>query len=240
MAQRQRRSARGRRGRTPVRYELTLSSSTLVRALSVAAAVLLAAHAVLALVHYRVEALHPLLLQLFDVDQENNLPTWFSEFLLLVACALLWIQSRSRKVAGDRWAGHWTVLCVGFLLMAIDEVAGIHETINSAIVMTWAIPAAIMAVGIGIAFIPFLLHLASGTALRFVVAGALYLTGAVGIEIIGNEMVGDRLSDTLGYKMATLAEESLEMVGLILFIHALLGLMRDPGGGSATATLRVD
>jgi len=129
---------------------------------------------------------------------------------------------------------------VGFLLMAIDEVAGIHETINSAIVMTWAIPAAIMAVGIGIAFIPFLLHLPSGTALRFVVAGALYLTGAVGIEIIGNEMVGDRLSDTLGYKMATLAEESLEMVGLILFIHALLGLMRDPGGGSATATLRVD
>jgi hypothetical protein len=62
----------------------------------------------------------------------------------------------------------------------------------------------------------------------------------VGIEIIGNEMVADRLSDTLGYKMATLAEEGLEMVGLILFIHTLLGLLRDPGSGAATATLVVD
>ncbi len=240
MSQRQRRRAKGRRSRTPVRYELNLASSALVRALSIAAVILLAAHAAVALIHYRVEALPPLLRQLFDVDLENNLPTWFNEFLLLVACALLWIQSQSRRAAGDRWAGYWTVLCVGFLLMAIDEVAGVHETINSVIVMTWAIPAAIMAVGIGIAFIPFLLQLPADTALRFIVAGAVYLTGAVGIEIIGNDMVADRLRDTLGYKMATLAEESLEMLGLILFIHALLGLLLNPGGDEATATLRVD
>ncbi len=48
------------------------------------------------------------------------------------------------------------------------------------------------------------------------------------------------MSDTLGYKMATLVDERLEMVGLILFIYTLLGLLRDPGSGAATATLRVD
>ena len=75
--------------------------------------------------------------------------------------------------------------------MAVDEVAGVHESINSVIEITWAIPAGFAALLIGLAFLPFLLPLPRRTALLFMLAGFIFLGGAVGIEIIGNSVHGD-------------------------------------------------
>ena len=58
-------------------------------------------------------------------------------------------------------------------------------------------------------------------------------------EIIGNEMVGQRLRDTLQYNLTTLAEERLEMLGLVLFIYALLQYMRGPGANAVDASLEL-
>jgi len=227
------------RDATVARYDVTLSPRALPRALLAVALVLLACHAGLVIYHYRVEKLPWLLLQLFDVDDENNLPTWYSSFLLLTACALLWLCGRQKRADGDPRFRPWYVLAVGFLLMAIDEVAGIHETINSLIEMTWAIPAGILALGIGLAFIPFLLHLPRRTAVLFALAGGMFLAGAVAIEIVGYTMSIRALRDTLGYKLATLTEEGLEMLGVILFVYALLDYMRGPDGRVVDASLEL-
>lgn len=72
-------------GPAPARYEASVSARSLPRGLLCVALALLACHAGLTLYHYRVEELSWLLLQFFDVNQENNLPTWFSQFLLLTA-----------------------------------------------------------------------------------------------------------------------------------------------------------
>jgi hypothetical protein len=48
---------------------------------------------------------------------------------------------------------------------------------------------------------------------------------------------GQRLRDTLQYTLTTLAEESLEMLGLILFIHTLLRYMRGPGANAVDVSL---
>ena len=240
MAQRRRRRSKARkRVGEPARYGARLSSRALPLSLLLVALVLLACHAGLALYNYQVEPISWLLRQLFDVDQENNLPTWYSEFLLLTGFAFLWLCTSQKRAQGDRWSGHWVALTVGFLLMSVDEVAGVHETINSVIVMTWAIPAGIMALAIAAAFVPFLLHLPTDTAVRFVLAGGTYLAGAVGIEIVGNSLVGQQLSDTLAYKMTTFAEEGLEMFGVILFLHALLRYMRGSKASAAQASVAV-
>ena len=218
---------------------MTVSSKAVPRVLLIVALTLLACHGALAIVHYRIHELPWLLRQLFDVDQENNLPSWYSGFLLLAAALLLWFCARQKAAEGDSWSGHWSALAVGFLLMSVDEVAGIHETINSIIVMSWAIPAMFLALLIGLAFVPFLLELPRRTALLFGLAGAVYVAGAAGMEIIGNSMVGQQLRDTLGYNLTTLLEESLEMLGVILFLHSLLRYMRGPGEGSVHASLEV-
>ena len=233
-------SKRIKSGTEAPRYEFSISCRGLPGVLLMIAITLLACHAALWIYHYRVVELHWLWLQLFDVDQENNLPTWFSQFLLILASALLWICAGKETAEKRPFHGHWYVLSAGFLLMAIDEVAGMHESINSVIIMTWAKPAAFLVLVIGLAFVPFLLQLPRATALLFGVAGAVFLTGAVGAEIGGNAMVRDSLENTLGYKLNTMAEESLEMFGVILFLWALLRYMGGPGARSLTASLEVD
>jgi hypothetical protein len=225
--------------RSAARYELTVSPRALTQVLLLVALTLLAYHAGLSIYHYRVHRLPWLLRQLFDVDQENNLPTWFSDFLLLTAWVFLWLCAQKKKADCDPWFRYWQVLTVGFLLMAIDEIAGVHETINSAIEMSWAIPAGIMVVVLGIAFVPFVLHLPRRTALWFVLAGAVYVSGAVGVELAGNAMVVEQQKDTLAYCMSTMVEEGMEMLGVILFINALLHYMRGSGDGPIRASVNL-
>ncbi len=216
------------------RYGASFTPRGLPRILLIVALVLLACHAALAIIHYRVEELPWLLRQLFDLDEENNLPTWYSGFLLLVVSVFLWLCGRRKRADADPWFGQWYALAVGFLLLSVDEVAGVHETINSITETSWAIPGGILALMIGLGFTPFLISLPRRTAGLFVLAGGIYLVGAVGIEIFGTDA-----GDTLEYSMATLLEEGLEMLGVILFLHALLAYMRGPEARAVHAAVEV-
>ena len=195
----------------------------------VAALTLLVCHGVLTIYHYRIEELPWLLRQLFDVDEEDALPTWFSTILLLLVSAILWYCARLERAGADRWAVYWYILSVGFLLMSIDEVAGIHETLNTVIESHWAVGGGILALVIGLCFVPFLLGLPRRTALLFVVAGVAYIAGAVGIELLGQPMD----ADTLEYNLLTLVEEGLEMFGVILFLYGLLDHVQRLGASTS-------
>ena len=209
-------------------YGFSISQRFLVILLSILALALLLCHAALTIYHYQVSEL-PWLpwRQLFDVDEENNLPTWFSEFLLLTTAVLLWLCADKKRRDKDPSVDHWYTLTIGFLLLAMDEIAGFHETINSLIDPTWAIGGGLLALGIGIGFIPFLRRLPKRTAILFVVAGAIYVGGAVGVEIIGEPLD----SDTMTYNLLTVLEEGMEMFGVIFFMYVLLGYMRGSDAG---------
>ena len=92
---------------------------------------------------------------------------------------------------------------------------------------------------LGVAFVPFVLHLPRRTALWFAVAGTTYVAGAIGIEIPGNTMVAEHLRDTLQYRTSTMVEEGMEMLGMILFINALLRYMRGSGDGPVRASIEL-
>ena len=204
-----------------IRFELTVSKQALIRNLLIVAITLLACHGALTIYHYRIEELPWLVRQLFDVDEEDTLPTWFSAFLLLIVSGFLWLCARRKEISADPWRVYWYILSVGFLLMSVDEVAGIHETLNSVIEPHWTVGGGILVLVIGLCYLPFLLRLPRRTALLFVVAGVVYVTGAIGIEILGNPMD----ADTLEYNLLTLVEEGLEMFGVILFLYGLLNHM---------------
>jgi hypothetical protein len=73
-------------------------------------------------------------------------------------------------------------------------------------------------------FIKFITHLDQKTRYLFLIAGALYVGGAIGFEIIEN-LYADAYGQDLVYSMLQNLEEGMEMAGIIVFIYALLNYM---------------
>jgi|GEM_PF-452503 len=181
---------------------------------------LVAIHCVLNYLNHEVIEVPWLIQQLFDLDEENNLPTWFSSFLLL-NCAIVLFVSLPSHSAAFKW--QWRLLAFGFLVLSIDEVAGLHESFHTAIDINWAIPGGILVLIVGSTFVPFLLSLPRRTAIRFVLSGTIYVAGAIVVEWLSRDMD----EDAIAYGFATALEESLEMLGTWLFLKWNLEELQD-------------
>jgi hypothetical protein len=182
---------------------------------------------------------------LFDLDQERNAPTLFSASLFLVVAALALLAGRAQRDAPVQGRA-WTLLAAVACFLAVDEVAGIHEMFAAPLRESlgtsgflrhaWVIPYGAVAAIAAALVLPLLRHLTPASRRRFVLAGAVYVTGAIGLEMVGGkyqEVAG--VTRNLVYETIATAEESMEIAGLILLVHALVSLLQhDLGGASVT------
>lgn len=197
--------------------------------LLVLSVVLVLIHLGLYFYHYQVEELPWLLRQLFDLDEENNIPTWYSSFLLANNAFFLLVFSSQKEL--DRRI-YWKLLAIGFLLLSLDEVAGMHETVNTAIETNWAIFGIILIMIVGVFFVPFLLSLPRNLSSLFVISGVVYFSGALIMELIGEDMDADSLT----YIITVAIEEGMEMIGAWIFLFALMKEMKS--GDSVEVSLQ--
>ncbi len=207
---------------TPAIFSMEINIRRYWMTLAVTALVFVSIHCFLKYYHYTLEEIPWLILQLFDLDEENNLPTWFSSFLLLNSAIVLTIPAR-RSSGRDRF--WWTFLSAGFLVLSIDEVAGLHESLNTAIEINWAIPGGILVLVTGVLFIPFLRSLPRRVAILFLASGCIYVSGAIAIELLSEDMD----EDSLAYGFAVALEESLEMAGALMFLAVNLHEVKKGG-----------
>jgi len=79
--------------------------------------------------------------------------------------------------------------------------------------------------------IPFLKRLPPKAALHFIIAGAIYVMGAIGMEMPGANVAyyyaqlgqGEGLHETsILYDVITTIEESLELTGIVFFNYVLM------------------
>ena len=70
-------------------------------------------------------------LSFFDLDEEESFGTWFNSGILMMAAALLVNQARVVQAQGRAWHRLWLVLGIGFLVLSVDEIAGMHELVVS-------------------------------------------------------------------------------------------------------------
>lgn len=169
----------------------------------------------------------------FGLDIEHSLPSWYSSSLMLGAVALLWFISRVEPRAGQRREPAWLLLAVIFLLMSIDESVSFHEAfipllsghyhLTGILTFGWVIPAFPVLVLLGLYLLPFLHRLPSPWARRFIIAGLVYVGGAYGLELVGGAIFSREGREAVHYIAVMVTEESMEMIGLTLFVHALLG-----------------
>ncbi len=216
--------------------ELQISAKSLVWLLTAIMAALLAAHVMLQVWHHEWHRLPWLLRQFFDVDEEDSLPTWFGASLLLLASALLFLIARRKRADRDPWTRHWYGLSLAFAVLSMDEVAGLHETLNTVL----AHPRWLFLGSAGIfalAYLPFLRHLPARTRALFVLSGCIYLGGAAGIEFATDWYEDNDLLKTLAYNLWNALEEGMEMGGVVLFIYAMLAYMGQGHGPRIDVTV---
>ncbi len=172
-----------------------------------------------------VEALLPKL----SLSFESNLPTWFST-LLLAACA---VAAGSIAARRPPWHRHWWFITALAGYMSLDEAAELHEHLGGHIAASgvlyydWVIPAAAIVAVLVVAFIPFVRALEATTRRRLILAGVVYVGGALIMELPLGWWTEQHGTDGFGYAIIDWVEETLEMIGATLALTALLA-HRDP------------
>ncbi|MGE5927319.1 MAG: hypothetical protein ACM357_08190 [Gemmatimonadota bacterium] len=212
---------------------MTVSPGGVLRLLLGIIAVLLLGHALATIAEFGFGRDHVFgLRRLLDFNGEANAPAWFSSVLLLLGAGLLAVVARERRAVGDRFFAHWAVLALIFFFLALDEVAAVHEKLidpmrdalgtGGALLHAWIVPYALGLLLLLVVYLPFLRALPARTLRLMLGAGAVYLAGAVGMEMVGGSL-WDRMPVRGVPIIAIMAiEETLEMVGLALFAYGLL------------------
>jgi hypothetical protein len=130
------------------------------------------------------------------------------------------------------------ILSILFTILSIDEIAGFHEIIidplNSYLHFSgywrfsWVIPALIFVVAWSVSYLKFLNSLSTKYRNGFVLSGFIYVLGAIGIEMISAKLfINDEASaKDLLYNLVITLEESLEMLGVMIFITVLLSYIK--------------
>jgi hypothetical protein len=171
----------------------------------------------------------------FDLDDENNVPTYFSSAILLLSAFLLGMIAVFKKWQNDLYARHWKILALIFLFLSLDETASFHEKLTQPVrklfdakgllYYAWVIPAILLLVVLAVSYLRFYLRLPPETKRHFFLAAVLYIGGAVGFELVGGyyaELHGEK---NLTFNLIAAVEETLEMTGIVLFNYALLRYM---------------
>src|SRR5215204_4703976 len=200
-------------------------------------------------------------LRIFDVGEERSIPTWFESIQFLLCSILLAVVAVAKKQRNDRYILHWSVLSIILLLLSLDEVASIHEAIgqlsehllhnttgftpSGAITFFWVVPGAVFVFIVLLAYLRFLADLPQSTRRLFLLAGAVFVLGALGFEMLSAQVSSspEGIANFFGMERAlsqhsanalpkimiglqTCVEEMFEMLGLTAFIYALLAYIR--------------
>ncbi len=168
----------------------------------------------------------------FDLGGEGNIPAFYSAVALLLAGVLLLFIARLKFGDGDRHRWGWLGLGLGFLFMALDEATQIHELLYrvpgfDSGAWLWVVPFGILLLVIGVGFLRFLLNLGPRYRRLFLLSAALFLGGAVGVELITDVTIGESHVANWPAALLTGLEEGLEMAGVALFIVSLLRYVTD-------------
>lgn len=167
---------------------------------------------------------------LLDADVEKSVPTWLAVVLLFLASGLLGlIASCERDLRSRRWR-YWLVLAVGFLFMSLDEFLELHERIPLELadffglsqqerqILEW-FPVPVAAFSLLI-FGRFLFGLPLPVRNWLILAGGLYCTGIVAVELVANFVLGGIDHNTFSGAVLVTIEESFELAGVLTLLYA--------------------
>lgn len=182
------------------------------------------------------------LAHLFSLNEEQNPPALFSAGALLLTAAVCGLCARLSEKKENSF---WVLMAFVFSYLAIDEAIAIHELLvprariffhaSGPFANAWVIP-------YGIALIIFLfficgplMRLPSRTRNGLVLAGIVFVTGALGFEMIEAGVRSPAFMPGMTQRLLSsifmLCEESLEMLGIAMALRTCLYHLTQRSGG---------
>jgi hypothetical protein len=216
--------------------KITLNISKIIQLLSFVALVLILANIIMLVIYFYINDPEQFdFVRMVDLDQETNLPTLFSSAILLLSGFLFYLLYKEAKKVKKEDAPFWLGLSFIFIFLAFDESAKIHETLGDLsenfidasgyLYYPWVISYMFLLLILGFFYIRFFWKMEKKLFWSFVGAAVLFLSGAIGLELLGANEASLHGADTLKYCIYYTVEESLEMFGVIYLIHILLNLL---------------
>lgn len=176
------------------------------------------------------------LVPLVYVDEEANIPTVYSAFAWMLCSLVSAMIAIDKRQVGDRFTKYWQGFALIFAFLALDEAASIHELLmqparalvdaTGLLYYAWVIPGGIFFLLFALSCFKFVRTLPIKTQVLMMLAGATFVMGAIGMEMIGgwhNEAFGFQAD--LTYVLIATIEETLEMLGVLILLYALLSYM---------------
>jgi hypothetical protein len=170
------------------------------------------------------------LVRAFDLNGEGNVPTWYATTMLFLAALMLAYIAAEKQKTRDRFAPNWWFLAAVFVFLSLDEAAGIHDMVDKmlhdhfhpggVLYYAWVVPWSCAALVVLITSARFLANLPRTTRRAFIIAGVIYVGGAVGIELF-EAMLDDVNGSRVVVAGLVFVEEMMEMAGVAAFVSAL-------------------
>lgn len=186
------------------------------------------------------------LVNMLSLSYERNLPTWLSGTIHAASALLLAVIACRTRQAGERFVRHWWGLSVIFAYISLDEFVSLHEIMNSwfdfdgVLYFGWVVPASVLVSIFVLSYLKFLAHLPAITRFRFVRAGAIFVGGAMGVELGLAYWTDLHGSGNLVYALIDWVEETMEMTGAGLFLAANVAVLTNQTGQLTIVSGAVD
>ena len=140
-----------------------------------------------------------------DVNHEGSIPTWYATITLMACSVMLAVIAVATRVRARPYPLQWTLLSIGFALLSLEEILGVHsqatKVLRSVVSITEG-PGYVLAmlaiglVGLGILavlFGRFYIDLPSRWRRWFTIGLVIYLLG-----VFASDAVGDYLITAIG------------------------------------------
>lgn len=177
--------------------------------------------------------------ELMNINREANVPTWFSAAILLGAALLLLIITLASRANNRPYLG-WAGLTAVFTYLSMDEAGTIHEKLTPILqeqlnltgffYFGWVIVGIAAVLIVGLIFLPFVWRLPPRIRRWFILAGLLYVGGAVVVESVSANIWYIGGGTSLRFSAVGTLEEWMEMLGVITLHYGLLEYIRTEVG----------
>jgi hypothetical protein len=172
--------------------------------------------------------------EMIDFDYEANLPSLYSSLAIFFCAVLLWLIALDKRGTGADFRHHWLGLAVIFTFLGVDEAVALHEEVGDLVeesgwfeatgylYFAWVVPYGILLLLFAITYLRFVIALPTKTMWTFVLAGLLFVGGAIGIEVVSAREADLHSSETVYYSVLYTLEELCEMIAIVIFSYGLL------------------